>query len=196
MLDENSFGLLKYITNLLFYSPLEHHLGFSLKILLFLDLFQRYSCWSEEIALRCNVLDKCDLLTSSVGQGWDFRILFGLQNLIPAICQVYIRCYSFYPHRIQIILLWLFMLGIENTYCLEKIECSKAIALVTQPMLQRQPNCSELRLMDSMIHRFYIQILCRFQKCKQKVPSGSFLKKVFFSKPTLGDQRKKSEKKV
>ena len=42
--------------------------------------------------------------------------------------------------------------------------------LVTQPMLQRQPNCTELRSMDS-----YIQILCRFQKCKQKVPPPSLL---------------------
>ena len=32
-------------------------------------------------------------------------------------------------------------------------------------MLQHQLNHTELRLMDS-----YIQILCRFQKCKQKVP--------------------------
>ena len=38
-------------------------------------------------------------------------------------------------------------------------------ALVTQPMMQRPPNPTELRLMDS-----YIQILCRFQKSKQKVP--------------------------
>ena len=38
-------------------------------------------------------------------------------------------------------------------------------SLVTQPMMQRQPNCTELRLMDS-----YIQILCRFQKSMQKVP--------------------------
>ena len=37
-------------------------------------------------------------------------------------------------------------------------------------MLQRQPNRTELRLMDS-----YIQILCRFQKCKQKVPPPSLL---------------------
>ena len=37
--------------------------------------------------------------------------------------------------------------------------------LVTQPMLQRRLNRTELRLMDS-----YIQILCRFQKCKRKVP--------------------------
>ena len=46
--------------------------------------------------------------------------------------------------------------------------------LVTQPMLQRRPNRMELRLMDS-----YIQILCRFQKCKQKVPppSGPFAQK-------------------
>ena len=34
-------------------------------------------------------------------------------------------------------------------------------SLVTQPMLQRRP-------MDS-----YIQILCRFQKCKRKVPPPS-----------------------
>ena len=40
--------------------------------------------------------------------------------------------------------------------------------LVTQPMMQRRPNCTELRLMDS-----YIQILCRFQKSKQKVPPPS-----------------------
>ena len=32
-------------------------------------------------------------------------------------------------------------------------------------MLQRRPNRTELISMDS-----YIQILCRFQKCKQKVP--------------------------
>ena len=40
--------------------------------------------------------------------------------------------------------------------------------LVTQPMLQHQPNRTELRLMDS-----HVQILCRFRKCKQKVPSPS-----------------------
>ena len=41
-------------------------------------------------------------------------------------------------------------------------------ALVTQPMMQRQPNPTELRSMDS-----YIQILCRFQKSKRKVPPPS-----------------------
>ena len=35
-------------------------------------------------------------------------------------------------------------------------------------MLQRQPNRTELRLMVS-----YIQILCRLQKCKRKVPPPS-----------------------
>jgi hypothetical protein len=45
-----------------------------------------------------------------------------------------------------------------------------SITLVTQPMLQRRPNRTELRSMDS-----YIQILCRFQKCKQKVPPPSLL---------------------
>ena len=43
-------------------------------------------------------------------------------------------------------------------------------SLVTQPKLQRRPNCMELRSMDS-----YIQILCRFQKCKQKVLPPSLL---------------------
>ena len=49
-----------------------------------------------------------------------------------------------------------------------------------QPMLQRRPNWTELRSMDS-----YIQILCRFQKCKRKVPpptllSTKKLKRIFF----------------
>ena len=42
--------------------------------------------------------------------------------------------------------------------------------LVTQSMLQRQPNRTVLRSMDS-----YIQMLSRFQECKQKVPPPSFL---------------------
>ena len=37
-------------------------------------------------------------------------------------------------------------------------------------MLQRRLNRMELRLMDS-----YIQILCRFQKCKRKFPPPSLL---------------------
>ena len=41
-------------------------------------------------------------------------------------------------------------------------------SLVTQPMMQHRPNQMELRSMDS-----YIQILCRFQKCKQKVSPPS-----------------------
>ena len=45
---------------------------------------------------------------------------------------------------------------------------SHRCALVTQPMLQRRSNCTELWSMDS-----YIQILCRFQKSKQKVPPPS-----------------------
>ena len=54
--------------------------------------------------------------------------------------------------------------------------------LVTQPMLQLRPNCTELRSMD-----YYQQIFCRFQKCKQKVPppsllSSDFEKSCFFSK--------------
>ena len=50
------------------------------------------------------------------------------------------------------------------------IKCIFLFPLVTQPMLQRQPNCTELRSMD-----FYIQILFRFQKCKGKVPPSSLL---------------------
>ena len=54
-------------------------------------------------------------------------------------------------------------------------------SLVTQPMLQCRPNPTELRLMDS-----YIQILCRFQKCKGKVPPPSL----------LSNEKSKSEKKI
>ena len=49
----------------------------------------------------------------------------------------------------------------------EEIECNKA-TLVTQPMMQHQPNPTELRSMDS-----YAQILCRFQKSIQKAPPPS-----------------------
>ena len=38
-------------------------------------------------------------------------------------------------------------------------------SLVTQPMMQRQLNPTELRSMNS-----YIQILCRIQKSKKKAP--------------------------
>ena len=56
------------------------------------------------------------------------------------------------------------------------------ITLVTQPMLQLRPNCTELRSMD-----YYHQIFCRFRKCKWKVPppsplSNDFEKSWFFSK--------------
>ena len=62
--------------------------------------------------------------------------------------------------------------------------------LVTQPMLQPTPNQTELRLMVSK----------SFFNVDSKNGSEKFLhrhscKNVFFSKPTLGDQRKKSEKK-
>ena len=54
-------------------------------------------------------------------------------------------------------------------------------ALVTQPMSQLRPNCTELRSMD-----YYHQIFYRFRKCKQKVPppslhSTDFEKSWFFS---------------
>ena len=46
---------------------------------------------------------------------------------------------------------------------------------LTQPMMQRRPNQTELRLMDS-----YIQIFCIFQKSKQNVsaPSPLSIKKI------------------
>ena len=47
-------------------------------------------------------------------------------------------------------------------------------SLVTQPMLQLRPNCTELRSMD-----YYLQIFCRFRKCKQKVPPPSLLSNDF-----------------
>ena len=54
------------------------------------------------------------------------------------------------------------------------------LTLVTQPMMQRRPNQTELRSMDS-----YIQILCRFQKSERKVPPPSqpYSKKSPFTPP-------------
>ena len=48
------------------------------------------------------------------------------------------------------------------------LKLTKKLKLVTQSMMQHQPNPMELRSMDS-----YIQILCRFQISKWKVPSPS-----------------------
>ena len=59
----------------------------------------------------------------------------------------------------------------SQEHCSLKVKAKlTALSLVTQPMLQRRPNWTELRSMGS-----YIQILCRFQKCKQKVPPPSLL---------------------
>ena len=51
---------------------------------------------------------------------------------------------------------------------------SEPSALVTQPMLQPRPNCTELRSMD-----YYHQFFCRFRKCKRKVPPPSLLSNDF-----------------
>jgi hypothetical protein len=48
------------------------------------------------------------------------------------------------------------------------VACVVMQSLVTQPMMQQRSNATELRSMDS-----YIQILCRFQKSKRKVPPPS-----------------------
>ena len=53
--------------------------------------------------------------------------------------------------------------------------------LVTQPMMQSRPNPTELRSMDS-----YIQILCGFQKNKQKVPPAFDYKLLWNSKHAQG----------
>ena len=50
------------------------------------------------------------------------------------------------------------------------VESTNVLSLVTQPMLQCRPYCMELRSMDS-----YIQVLCRFQKCKRIAPQLSLL---------------------
>jgi hypothetical protein len=68
------------------------------------------------------------------------------------------------------------------------------LTLVTRPMLQRRPNPKELRSMDS-----YIQILCRFQKCKRKVPPLSLpcsknLKRLFFQNLPRGTKGKNLKK--
>ena len=52
----------------------------------------------------------------------------------------------------------------KRCVCLPTVQLAY-LTLVTQPMLQRRPKCTELRSMDS-----YVQTLCRFQKCKKKVP--------------------------
>ena len=68
-------------------------------------------------------------------------------------------------------------------WCLGYIDNQlEAVTLVTQPMLQHRPNSMELRSMDS-----YTQILCKFQKCKRRVPPppllyNDFEKSFFFSK--------------
>jgi hypothetical protein len=50
------------------------------------------------------------------------------------------------------------MVGTSGYVYLGSIVILIGQSLVTQPMMQRRPNQTELRLMD------YIQILCRFQK--------------------------------
>ena len=78
-------------------------------------------------------------------------------------------CEPFLTHLFEALLLIYF----SNQYIEGKYpepRFSLVPALVTQPTLQRWPNPMELRSMDS-----YFQILCHFQKCKQKVPPPSLL---------------------
>ena len=73
-------------------------------------------------------------------------------------------------NKVHISIDWVLIKGwnlvqINCVFCFISASKNASKALVTQPMLQLRPNCTELRSMDS-----YIQILCRFQKCKLKVP--------------------------
>ena len=67
-------------------------------------------------------------------------------------------------HSVSILLDFISTITITN-------EANHSVStLLTQPMLHRRLNRTELRSMNS-----YIQILCRFQKCKRKVPPPSLL---------------------
>ena len=76
---------------------------------------------------------------------------------------MYFNLFSLFFSTTTYFVLYLVWYVYDNTYNL-----IVDYSLVTQPMFQRQPNPTELRLMDS-----YIQILCRLQKCKHKVPPPS-----------------------
>ena len=58
----------------------------------------------------------------------------------------------------------------NNTLSLAKHYLELLLPLVTQGMMQRPPNPMEKRKVE-----FYIQILCRFQESKRKVPPPSTL---------------------
>ena len=84
-------------------------------------------------------------------------------------CRIFdcLLCFEGYTYELQTYSLIFFPQFFPISFsCFEKID----LALVTQPMLQRRPNRTEFRPIDS-----YIQILCRFQKCKRKVPLTSLL---------------------
>ena len=85
--------------------------------------------------------------------------------------------------------LWFWFQGGLNSYRLSLSvlfsEFKNVRALVTYSMMQRWPNPSELRSMDSNI-----QILCRFKKSKWKFPPPSLLittrQRMIFSNPLGG----------
>ena len=104
------------------------------------------------------------------------RNLTAISNMVAPFLSIWYRVNDFtttiFNHWILEMVRYFFEFPWHMKRCL--------FALVTQPMMQHWPNTRELRSMDS-----YIQILCRFQKSKQKVPPPSLLI-LFFSKPTLG----------
>ena len=100
------------------------------------------------------------------------QLLAGWKIMVLNTSQI-ISVFYFFPIRwdTQTVALYLdefffrsLILWIMNTTILMIISST----LVTQPMSQLRPNCTELRSMD-----YYHQIFCRFQKCKRKVPPPS-----------------------
>ena len=110
------------------------------------------------------------------------RLCLALSHLCYSYCKLCLAlshlCYSYCKHAIQCIIfprnslenIVNFGILIPQILLFNKTSKRDNKTLVTQPMLQLRPNWSELRSMDS-----YIQILCRFQKCKRKVPPPSLL---------------------
>ena len=75
----------------------------------------------------------------------------------------------FAPHKSRNV-----KIGVLRNYALSSSYPKTQRSLVTQPILQRRPHPTELRLMD-----YYHQIFCRFRKCKWKVPPPSPLSNDF-----------------
>ena len=124
-------------------------------------------------------LSLCDgSLVGVIALGRNRHLLLPLYYYFLENCLCYtakIRVSNVFKNEYNLEIRKVWKLPLEITQ--KKIWYTSGQALVTQPMLQRRPNWTELRSMDS-----YIQILCRFQKCKPKVPQPSLLRN---EKPTF-----------